>query len=212
MWILALLTSLYAQTIELNPKQWQQLEYKSIKANTIEVSNDRMRIKVSESASPLIYPFQKPRKLKSLTVKGKVIGKIKLKKMPQGTEGNDDFVFRVGLVTSGEKTLNFFQKAIAPKWIKELHSLSKGKAQGISRIHFYNVSSDQRILNQKRVHPLSDLIHESFHVLLQEEGSFSLNLKKEDLPNEEILALWISSDGDDTKSSFEVVIDHFMLQ
>ncbi len=212
MWILALLTSLYAQTIDLNPNQWQQLKYKSIKANVLEFKDDRMRIKVSESASPLIYPFQKPQTFNSLIVKGKVTGKIDLKKPPQGTEGNDDFVFRIGLVTSGEKTLNFFQRAIAPKWIKELHSLAEGKAQGISAIHFYNVISDKRILNQKRVHPLSDLIHENFKALLNEDGSFSLNLKKEDLPNEKILALWISSDGDDTKSSFEVIIDHFMLQ
>lgn len=184
---------------------WQILEYSSIASHEIDFAPDGMTIKVRQSASPVIFPI-KPRTVSRLKVSAEITGKLSLKPRPQGDEGNDDFLLRVGLVYEGEQTLNFLQRSFAAKWIKTLFDLAP-EGTGVERIEFFNAYSDPSLADTTRVHPLSDLMTEHFVTFVPQAADSELReVQFEIQPKSDrrVLALWISSDGDDTRSSFRV--------
>jgi hypothetical protein len=195
-------SALADQSIPLGLSAWEVLSYKGIPENEVSSDSGKLIIKVNASAGPIIHPLPKSIVIKSLSVNARVIGEINTGNFVQGQKGADDFVFRIGLVLEGNKTLNFFQKAIAPSWIKKLHSLAKG-SQGVDSIYFYNVVSQKELVGQSRS-------QENYSIFLSSENkTFELNLK--DLPSRKVLALWISVDGDDTKSKFTTIIDSIRI-
>lgn len=181
---------------------WTLLQYSSLPSNKVSFENKSMTIKVEKSASPIIYKLNMPISAKALMVKGEIIGKLNFDKKIQGEEKADDFAVRVGLVIEGDRRLNLFQKIAAPKWVKQLYGLSSDDT-GIDKINFYNIS--QQSLNWSvREHPLSSLLHEDIVQSIKTgQFSFTRTLNKE----ERIIAIWLSSDGDDTGSSYSVRFD-----
>jgi hypothetical protein len=198
--------------LEIDPNHFEILSFSSIVPNKVSFNKGIIHVSIKDSASPLIYPFSQPRKFKSIKVSGNIIGKLNLEKKKQGQKNADDFTFRLGLVLEGDKTLNFFQRQFAPAWITKLYSLGKkANASGIEKIIFYNVVQDNSLIGNQRQHPLSDLLYEKFVTHTNSQNHFEILLNEKDLPSEKILALWISSDGDDTHSSYEVTISQFSL-
>ena len=190
-----------------NPEQWEILSYREIPANNVAFINDSMIISVNQSSSPLIYPLEQPVSIDEITLNLEVDGALNLGQQKQGEKGADDFVFRLGVVYAGEKQLTGFQKVIAPEWVKRLFQLAPEQT-GVDRIHFFNVYSDDRLADGLRTHPLSTLITEQFHIK-RSSDPVTLSLKpKED---KKVIALWISSDGDDTDSSFKVTLKDLTL-
>ncbi len=192
---------------------WQVLEYSGIPSHEIDFTPDGMTIAVRQSASPVIFPI-KPQIITTLKVSAEISGELQLKPFRQGDKGNDDFLFRVGLVYEGEHTLNFIQRSFAANWIRVLFDLAP-KGTGVERIQFYNAYSDPLLTDTVRVHPLSKLMSEHFITYVPEAiGNEFRTIQFEVQPETDrrVLALWISSDGDDTKSSFRVKIREIKLQ
>ena len=195
--------------IPLESQSWQVLKFNKIPANSIVFSANKMNIFVDKSSSPVIYTFKKIKRFKRLRVKGSVTGDINnlFLKEQQGSKGADDFVFKIGVVYEGEKTLGFWKRKFAADWILKLFSLAPQKS-GISYVQFFNVYKDQNLKNKKRTHPLSDLLKEKFVTTLNKNNEFLID---EQLLNKKILALWVSADGDDTLSKFNVAISELSL-
>lgn len=166
-------------------------------------------MKVRSSASPLVYPFPNGLDVHGFEVHGKISGSIKLALNEiQGSKNADDFHFRFGLVKAGNQRLNFATKLIAPEWVKTLYSLAPKNA-GIEKVEFYNLAYDENIPWKKRDHPLSELLEENIADVIQEEGEFKIKMV---FPRPiKIWALWLSSDGDDTGSNFDIQIKKILL-
>ncbi|MCB0349744.1 MAG: hypothetical protein KDD38_01090 [Bdellovibrionales bacterium] len=186
---------------------WKILAYRKIPANIVTFGESGMSVKVQKSASPIMYKLPETKKIQSIEVKGKLKGVIQFAGK-QGEKKQDDFVLRVGVVVKGDKTLNFFQRSIAPKWILELHSLAP-QGEGVDHIEFFNVVSDPALVGKSRKHPLSDLLYENFVWFSKGEGefSFSTTLKK---PLDGA-AIWLSIDGDDTGAEYEIELTSLVL-
>ncbi len=192
---------------------WQVLEYSGIPSHEIDFTPDGMIIAVRQSASPVIFPIE-PQIVTTLKVSAEIAGVFRLKPYRQGDKGNDDFLLRVGLVYEGDQTLNFIQRSFAAKWIKVLFDLAP-RGTGVERIQFYNAYSDPLLTDTARVHPLSELMSEHFITYVPEAVADELRTIQFEVQPEtdrRVLALWISSDGDDTKSSFRVKIHEIELQ
>lgn len=191
-------------------QDWTIQKYGKIAANEFISQPNGLLIKVRSSASPLIYPFQSGLEITGFSIKGEVKGEIKLSTQHlQGEKGADDFHFRLGIVEAGERRLNFAEKVISAAWIKNLFSLAP-KDAGINRIEFYNLSYDEKISWQTRAHPLSSLLRENIVSQIDNEGPFNMDVNW-DKPTK-IWGLWISSDGDDTKKDFDVLINEIVLK
>lgn len=182
---------------------WTQLQFNKIPVNEVQFSREQLTVKVSKSASPLIYRLAEVKMVSSLKWNVEVRG------VPpnSGEQFPEDFPLRVGLVAQGDKTMNRLQRWAAADWVKKLFDLTP-KAQGLDKIHFYNLDSQSRWLGSSRTHPKSDLMYESVVASLKDgKSKFESTLPKK-LP---VAALWISIDGDNTDAQYDLVIKELAL-
>jgi len=158
---------------------------------------------------PLIYVLAEGLRVSSIRVKGRVEGALRLPAVRQGEEKYDDYVFRIGLVEPGKRTLNFVQRQLAAAWVRKLFELAP-KGSGISGIHFFNVGAERAHIGRQRQHPLSELITETVVTVPRADGRFDF-MHSLDRPLDTI-AVWLSSDGDDTGSRFTVLVEEIELR
>lgn len=157
---------------------------------------------------PLVHPLGKPFATRRIRVKGRVDGTLNVPPGQQGEERYDDYVFRIGLVEPGERTLGAIERRFAADWVRKLYELAP-PGGGISGIHFYNVAVEPAHIGRKRQHPLSDLIREEVVARARADGRFDFeHVLAQPL---QTIAVWLSSDGDDTKSTFTVRVDAIEL-
>ena len=188
--------------------RWQLLEYSSLPANRVEFGARGMSISVNRSASPIIYPLPGPRPVRAVEVRGELSELLDLEGKTQGQTGADDFCLKIGLVLAGDKTLNIFQRMASPGWVRTLYALAP-KGSGIDHILFLNAVQDGQWLGQRREHPLSPLIRERNVWLVDRSGPFELSYELEAV--REVVAVWISIDGDDSGSEFSVLLRDLVL-
>ncbi len=188
---------------------WQLLEYNRLDANQVTFSDAGMMVTVVQSASPIIYPLDNPKSVTGVMVTGNLSNLLNLPADSQGEKGSDDFSLKIGLVVAGDKTLNGFQKMFSAKWIRKLFDLAP-EGTGVEKIYFLNAVQYQSLLGQQRQHPLSDLIYENNVWLLDKTGDFSLTYSLED--PQKVIAIWLSIDGDDTRSSYTTTIKSLVLE
>ncbi|MEE9448036.1 MAG: hypothetical protein V3V09_08755 [Arenicellales bacterium] len=201
----------WALDIPLQLDQWQTLTYKSIPPNTTTQLEDSLVIDVSASASPLIYVLDSTQTIKYITVTGNAKGLPAIPNgLKQGDKGADDFPFRIGLVLAGDQTLGFAQKLIAADWIKTLFKLAP-KGSGIDHVKFLNLkNSDASTSWQSRSHPSSKgLFQETIVGSIEDKQTFNLNHQLDEAA--EVIALWISIDGDDTNSTYQLILNSISL-
>lgn len=188
---------------------WQILQYRNLPPHRISFSKAGLEMMVDGSAMPLIYPLPAPLRVSSIRVNGRVEGTLRIPPERQGEKKFDDYVFRIGLVEPGERTLNFVQRQLAAAWVRKLFALAP-QGGGISRIHFFNLGIDKAQIGQRRQHPISELIVEKVVAVPGPGGGFDFVHRLEQ-PLETI-AVWLSSDGDDTGSKFTVLVENIQLQ
>ena len=196
--------------IPFQSSKWHSLKYSSIPANLTHFSSEHISIRVHHSASPLIYAMtDNPLIITGISVQGHVDRLVNIQHSEkQGKDGWDDFNLRLGLVVLGQKRPNWFQRAFAPEWVKVMFNLAP-KDQGIDQIYFLNAVLSPRLLQKKRIHPLSQYITEHYVWLMDKSGSFSYSYEFPDPKHTG--ALWISVDGDDTQSEFHLKIQKIFL-
>lgn len=187
---------------------WQFLSYRKIPPNTFRATPEELEIGITNSAAPAIFPLKGFPQVTELRVTGKISGSLKLPPKKQGEKGFDDYTVRVGLVESGERTLSWRERHFGPDWVKRLFSLAPD-GTGIRQIRFFNVGTEPRQIGATRQHPLSELMKETVVAVPDASGQFSFT-NKFSSPIK-TLAVWISCDGDDTKSSFTVVLTKIEL-
>lgn len=190
---------------------WQTLQYSKIRPHKLGFSQKGLTIHVDSSAMPFIYPFKKAAEINKITISGRVDKLINLSHgKTQGEEGADDFIIKLGLVLPGKETLNWFQKAIAADWITTLFELASD-SEGVDHILFLNAVQNREDLDKKRNHPLGKgLMKEENKWLLDKPGEFNFSAEFPD--GKDVLALWLSTDGDDTQSDFTLIIDKISVE
>ena len=194
--------------IPLDLTAWKEIKFDKIKANKVEVVEDSLNIKIENSSSILIYPLQEAKELNKIKISGKLIGNLNFTKN-QGNENFDDFTLKIGFIVSGDKKLSGLKKLFAPKWIKDLHLLIP-KETGLSHLELFVAVKDKKLLNTNRLHPLSDLFHENFIFDLSKEGNFNFESKTKS--KFKVVGLWMSSDGDNSKSQYSIQINSLEIE
>lgn len=186
--------------------KWLRLSYSKIQPTEYKFFGTKLSIQVNKSASPLLYPFEKPAKLKSLRVKGVLL------EVPNLKPGKDDFVLRVGPAVEGQRQLNAFQRIYAPKWISELDNLARSQGRKLGHLELSVVGLKSAASNWKqRLHPDTELINEEVSLEIDGIGPFELRrIYSESLPPS--LGLWLGSDGDNSDAQFSLRIDELGLQ
>ncbi len=195
----------FAYNLDLSTNKWKIVNYSKIPSNEITNIDNSLQITVNNSSSALVFPFKEPISIKSLFIKAKLEGNINYHNLQPGNEGADDFPLRVGLILKGDNTLNIFQKALAPRWLIELDTIANKKG-GFDKIHSFVFYTETPPF-KSRSHPLSSHFYEELATRfnnLKAEYTTSINLK-------DAIGIWMSADGDDTKSSFKVTVEAIQI-
>jgi hypothetical protein len=198
-------TSRQTLRVPLNDEhRWHALKYDNRTPHTLRFSESGLEISVRHSAMPLLCPLPQPVRVNSIHVKGRIIGSIGVTAEKQGKKGYDDYSLRVGLVEPGATTLTVRERRAAADRVKALFDLAPA-GRGITKVHFLNLGVDRSEIGWARQHPLSKLLEEEVVAAPQSDGSFDFVHVFN--PPMEVCAVWISADGDDTKSSFQTIIN-----
>jgi hypothetical protein len=187
---------------------WQQLQFRNRPPHKLRFSASGLHIDVDGSAMPLIHALPAKLRVAGVRVRGRIEGALAIPPGKQGEAHFDDYVFRLGLVEPGERRLSFLERQFAAEWVRRLYALAPEGA-GISGIRFLNVGADPAHLGRERRHPLSDLITERVVALPAPDGRIDFSYRFE-RPIEAI-AVWLSSDGDDTGARYGVDLESIEL-
>lgn len=189
---------------------WTLLSYNNIRPNEVSIADDTMLVSVRGSASPLIYQFDEPVHISGVTITASWNGELRIPEYAtEGDENADDFVLKFGIVEAGDRQLNWFQRLFAADWIKELYKLAP-KDSGVNRINFLSTTQRQERLGESRTHPLHDFLHETRILYLDAPGPFVMT--HDFSAPVEALALWVSVDGDNTGSDFDLRLERITLR
>jgi hypothetical protein len=204
-----MLLAVLALPVQVKDK-WELETYSSIPANDVDFSSEGIRIKVRKSASPLMYPLSQPGKISGFKISGEFYGLPQLPEVGrQGEKGADDYALRVGLIVPGTRQLSGWRKFVAPAWVKNLYQ-KMPQGMGLDAVHFFNITQNPSQVNTSRVHPASELIREEFIAQVSKKGTFQYEYQLKEPVS--AVALWLAVDGDDTQSSYDVVISSLELR
>ncbi len=186
---------------------WQNLKFKSLPANQIQFTSAGLNVKVDKSSSPLVYRLKTVTEVKGFKVEIEFLSGALNNPTDKWPE---DAYLRLGFVVPGPHQLGTFERMMAADWIKQLFKLAP-PGTGIDKIYFYDLSSPTKHPWQTRSIPKSkDLMLETIVQsrppeikTLTFQYGFSRPLST--------VALWLSSDGDDSQSSFEMRIKSLIL-
>jgi len=185
------------------PDSWLHLKFGQVRQNRVSFSYAGIKIKVDKSSSPLFFRLDEPKKVRMVTVKGKLKG---LPTPPKPAETEKDFPLRVGLVLQGNDPLSWLERLFAPGWLKKVLDVSPGVE--VEKVVFFNISQTTEI-GAKWPDPDMPFIEERVVSQVKVPGPFTLEQQVEPLPP--ALAIWIQADGDDTQSTFEIEITEINL-
>ena len=185
---------------------WQNLKFSHIPQNQLNFSSEGMQIKINKSSSPVILPLSKSSIVKAFKVDLEFNGQM------QSADGKwpEDAYLRVGFVVPGQRRLGVMERLVAADWVKQLFRLAPDGA-GVDKIYFYNLVSDAKYLNQRRILPGSKDLLEERIVAEKPPSSQTMTFAYSFAKPLKVLALWLSSDGDDTGSQFDLLIKNLSL-
>jgi len=191
-------------------KGWKIVRFKNVPPNKWQSDEDGLHVRVQHSADLLTYCFSEETQVRRILVRGSVAG---LPVIPegrvQGDEKADDFAIRFGLVVSGTRKLGRTEKFFASELVKRLSELVP-KSQGIDHALFLNLANDPPPKWRRRTHSLGKgMIREQIACVRSCPGQFRIDVQfQEPL---KVLALCIVSDGDHTKSRYQVTVREIQL-
>lgn len=189
-------------------EDWEVISHTSRTSHAVRFTADGLVVDVRRSAGSLAYPLTAPVTVTHVHAQGLVTGRLLVDADRQGDEGQDDFVLRLGLVESGARRLNVWQRAFAAGWVKRLFALAP-PGTGLSRVHFLSVGAGDRAVGRTRRHPLHELLHETVVAALRADGRFVIDTTIE--APARTVGIWLMVDGDDTNSEFTVTIERIEL-
>lgn len=188
---------------------WEVLRYRGIPPHVVDFRADGLRIEVDGSAAPIVYPLASPARVLGLRAEGQLVGALRTDAQRQGQRGADDYALRIGLVEVGTRRPGWVERTMAPAWVRRLFALAPPNL-GIAGIRFFNVAVSPAQVGRSRTHPASDLITERIVAAPDATGRISVTVDL-DAPIE-TTAIWISADGDDTRSRFTLTLDRLELR
>ncbi len=197
MWLILLFSVAWGTEVPMSPERWVGLAFNRIPKNRLEFAAGEIRVTVDKSAGPLVHKLEAPVRVNGFKVKGELKG---LKKKEAG-EFDEDSVLRIGLVAVGDKRLNAVKRVFAADWVKKLFALAPA-GTGLDKIYFFNLTDRAELVGRTRPHPKSELLVERVFKAVAAEGPFEAEYQLE--TPIETAALWLSVDGDDTGSQFEL--------
>lgn len=194
-----------AEAITLRADNFEHIQFEKINANQITYQDQQLQIDVDNSASILMLPFDNIKPLNKVSFEWRSeSGPLAKDSQHELKRSGDDAIFKLGLLlASDDDLLNPF----VPSWLKQVREQLKYPSEEM----IYLVVGARHAPGERWISPYNKRIT-MVSVASQETGS---GWRKSSFQSErplDVVALWLMADGDNTHSSFRVVIKNIVLE
>jgi len=193
-----------AEVIPLQADGFSHIQFKKITANIISFKEQQLHIQVNDSASILMLPFKTVKPVRSVSFQWRSDGVPFIRNTEHESErSGDDAVFKLGLLLQAED--DFFNPFAAP-WLKQV----KSKLFYPSEKMIYLVANAKHKPNERWLSPYNKRVT-MVSVAGQSDDSGWQQASYQFENAQQVVALWLMADGDNTHASFDVSIKNIVL-
>lgn len=192
------------------PSDWHSLSFRSIPPIQHKFERGNISLEANASAGGLVRRLPAGTHVKRFVVTGSVTGQLKVDEKRLWEKGNEDAYLRVGLITGGGRSLTTMERFVAPAWICTLNDVLCADGRAPSSIRNYLLVPHAAWIGKQRANPNMKQLVDHMTATPGADGRFTMTV---DLPQPvDALGLWLMADGDDSGSTFKVVIDSIQLE
>lgn len=200
-----LLSEQTTEVVSLQKDDFEHIQFKRIKANNFSYQNQQLRIDVDDSASILMLPFETVKPVYKVSFQWRSEGVPLIKDAEHELErSGDDAVFKLGLLLKADdESLNPFIASWLRKVRKQLHFPSENM--------IYLVVDAKHKPNEQWLSPYNKRIT-MISVASQKDESDWQQASYQFDSAQQVVALWLMADGDNTHASFSVSVKNIILE
>lgn len=200
-----LLSEQTTEVVSLQKDDFEHIQFKRIKANNFSYQNQQLRIDVDDSASILMLPFETVKPVYKVSFQWRSEGVPLIKDAEHELErSGDDAVFKLGLLLKADdESLNPFIASWLRKVRKQLHFPSENM--------IYLVVDAKHKPNEQWLSPYNKRIT-MISVASQKDESDWQQASYQFDSAQQVVALWLMADGDNTHASFSVSVKNIVLE
>lgn len=193
------------EVILLQADNFEHVQFKKIKANRVAYQEQRVQIDVDDSASILMLPFEMVKPINKVSFEWRSEG-VPLVKDSQHElkRSGDDAVFKLGLLLqTDDESINPF----APSWLKQVRELLTFPSEEM----IYLVVGAKHPAGERWVSPYNKRVM-MISVASKDVGEGWRQSSYQFEQQQDVVALWLMADGDNTHSAFAVSIKNIVLE
>lgn len=200
-----LLSEQTAEVVSLQEDALEHIQFKKIKANNFSYRDKQLQIEVDDSASILMLPFKTVKPVSRVSFQWRSEGTPFIRDAQHESErSGDDAVFKLGLLLQAED--DFFNP-FAASWLKQV----KEKLHYPSENMIYLVANAKHKPNESWLSPYNKRVM-MVSVAGQSDDAGWQQASYQFENAQQVVALWLMADGDNTHTSFNVSIKNIVLQ
>ena len=197
-----------AEVISLQADNFEHIQFKRIKPNNHTYENNVLKIEVDDSASFLMLAFNEVKKINKVNFDWRSEGLLLVKNIEhEAARRGDDAVIKIGLLLKSESSS---YNPFAPSWLKRVDELMRYPSENM----VYLVANAKHAAGEQWLNPYNDW------VLMIAMGSATGTEKIGDWQQashqfkqpQQVVAIWIMADGDNTDSKFTSFIKNITLE
>lgn len=193
------------ETISLQANDFSHIEFKKIKANRYHFQKQQLQIDVESSASILMLPFKAVKAVNKVSFEWRGDGRPLLRDAEHELErSGDDAVFKLGLLLKSET--ESFNPFIAP-WLRQVRKELSFPSEEM----IYLVVDAKHKPNERWLSPYNRRIT-MISVASQKDESGWQQASFQFDTDQQVVALWLMADGDNTQASFSVSVKNIVLE
>lgn len=194
-----------AEAILLQEDNFEHLQFKRIKPNNHIFENGELKIEVDDSSSFLMLPFVSVKKVNKVRFKWRSEGlPLVIDAAHESTKFGDDAVIKIGmLLKADESSFNPF----APSWLKRVNKLLSFPSENM----VYLVANAKHVAGEQWLNAYNErVLMVSINSVKGPDGWQQASYQFEQ--SQEVVAIWIMSDGDNTDSKFTSYIKNIQFE
>lgn len=190
--------------INLEDKNVTHITFKRIAPNNIVIKQNALTIRVSNSASFILVPFENVKKVNKISFQWKKQGVINIKDAQhEETRQGDDAYLRVGLILEGKAEL---MNPLAPKWVKTVNETLRHPSDKM----IYLTPGSLHQNGRRWKSPYSNDVEIIAVASKTSPDGWYLSEYTFESP-QSVVGLWLMADGDNTQSSFTSMLKALTL-
>lgn len=193
------------EVISLQVDSFEHIQFKKIKANHVSYQEELVQIDVDDSASILMLPFETVKPINKVSFEWRSEGRPLVKDSQHELKrSGDDAVFKLGLLLqTDDESINPF----APSWLKQVRELLTFPSEEM----IYLVVGAKHPAGERWISPYNKRVT-MISVASKDVGDGWRQSSYQFEQPQDVVALWLMADGDNTHSAFTVSIKNIVLE